>query len=174
MSSINLAEYFPEKREFLKALFSPCTLGFIREKEHREEIAQNLHTKGWNFKYKRPFKVVHSEPNGVFVVLLTTSRVDFYCKTDGVLKLNRTPEVDTERCEKDRPECRWIKGTSRLFKVRAGKKNCYVFRFAPAILKRIGVLCGRCGERALDGDAKKVVAYELQKYWGIEVEKDGE
>ena len=42
MSSINLTEYFPENREFVKYLFPPCTLRFIREKEHREELKEIL------------------------------------------------------------------------------------------------------------------------------------
>ena len=173
MSSISLAEFFPQKREFVKHLFSPCTLGFIREEEHKGELKKLLNYE-WNFRYRRPFKVVYRSRNGVFVVLLTTSGIDFYCKTDGVLKLNRTPQVDTEKCEKEPPECQWIKGVSRLFKVRAGKRNCYVFHFAPAILHKMGRVCGRCDENALDKEAKKVVAYELKKYWGIEVERDGE
>ena len=169
---VNLGEIFLEKREFVKHLFSPCTLGFIKEDEYKEELKKLLNYE-WNFRYRRPFKVVYNDGQGIFIVLLTTSEVDFYCKTDTELGLNSTPRMDTEKCEKEPSGCSWIKGTSRLFKIRGGRNYCYVFRFAPHNLKKMAHRCGKCADDALDNDAKKIVAYELKKYWNIEVGKDG-
>ena len=171
MSSISLGDFFPRKKEFLKHLFSPCTLGFISEREHKDKLREILKTNGWKFKYRRPYKVVYKTYGGVFIVFLTTSETDFYCKTDLELGLQETPQIDTERCEKYKPECGWIKGTSRMFKLRAGKSNCYLFRLSPKLLKKMGEICGRCDKQATDRSFKRVVAYELKKYWNIEVEE---
>ncbi|GEM_PF-2172309 len=147
----------------------PCRFGYFFENRCRDFLKRAFSPLGWHFKERRPFKVVHlEEPNEVFIVFLSTSEENFYCQTDIDLNLHtqESLEIDLSKCNfNNNSNCRWISPQpSKVFKLRDGRRVCYLFRFAKEILLECSEFCGFCPEEACDPRLKQVVAFELKKF----------
>jgi len=148
------------KKDKKRDWFKKCRFGFWREFENRDVIKSFLHWE-WNFKNRRPLKVVYRKGNRVCFILTSTSdNKDPHSQTDIDLG-NPLPRFDFEECVKENPLCDWIRnGWVRVFKI---PPYGYVFYTSVGLLKEISEYCGECTPYGANEDLKKVLEYELSR-----------
>ncbi len=140
------------------------SLGFYEE----ENAYKFIEPKGqWNTKINRPFLVVHEENNDVYFILLTTSNNKFGCTKDekyGAVLYE--PLIDTEKCIADKVKCNWIKGKSKIFKLKI-RNNCFiVLKIKRFYFDQFFHICGKCDEKVIPDVINLIVREEL-KGWNI-------
>ena len=146
--------------------FNKFDVGSFKEKEGWNF----LEPKGepWEIKDLRPFLIVHIDKSFAYMTFFSTSSFLFRCPEDEHYGITEeTPEIDFDKCFLNNRECRWIRGKSKIFKRRYGKRCRIVLRIGSTYLEELSILCGHCSELSVPDKIKQIIELELKK-WKIE------
>jgi len=159
-----LKEHYPVSSDFKR-----FSVGWYREKKLWKSIEPSR-GKRWETAGFRPYMVIHTEGDYVYLILFTTSSFYFPCDKDKRYGIEgKTPCIDMSKCEIElRDRCSSLRGESKVFKRRLRKSCKIVLRIKKNLLKAGSYECGRCTEEDIPQLLKDIFRAEL-KEWGLEV-----
>lgn len=166
MGSFKLGDVLIKITPKAREEFKKFDVGSFKEKEGWDLLEPK--GKPWETKDFRPFLLVHIDKSYAYMVFFSSTSFSFRCPEDkryGITE--KTPEIDFDRCFLNNPECRWIKGKSKIFKRRNGKNCRIVLRVGRTYLEELSILCGHCSELSVPDKIKQIIELELKK-WKIE------